>query len=144
MSKRMMTGFAVALALASLAFTGAAQAATTKLHADLSGASESPPTDSKGTGKGEFTYDDATYELKWTVTYDGLSSPPTAGHIHGPAAPGANAGVIAPLGDVSKSPITGSAKLTEEQEKDLLDGKYYVNIHTATAPGGEIRGQIVK
>jgi hypothetical protein len=144
MSKRMLTELAVALTLSSLALAGAARAETTKLNADLKGASESPAVDSKGTGKGEFTFDDKTYELKWTVTYDGLSSPPTAAHIHGPAAPGANAGVVVPLGDVSKSPITGSAKLTEEQEKDLLDGKYYVNIHTATAPGGEIRGQITK
>jgi hypothetical protein len=29
------------------------------------------------------------------------------------------------------------------REEDLLNGMYYINIHTATYPGGEIRGQIV-
>jgi hypothetical protein len=28
------------------------------------------------------------------------------------------------------------------KEQDLLNGVYYVNLHTAAFPGGEIRGQI--
>ena len=34
-----------------------------------------------------------TLELTWTVTYAGLSGPAVAGHFHGPAQAGANAGV---------------------------------------------------
>ena len=38
----------------------------------------------------------------------------------------------------------GPTALTADQVKDLLAGKYYVNVHTAKNPGGEIRGQITK
>ena len=50
-----------------------------------------------------------TNVLTWTVTYSGLSGPAIAGHFHGPAIAGANAGVALPLmGDLT-SPIKGSA-----------------------------------
>ncbi|MBW8748306.1 MAG: CHRD domain-containing protein, partial [Acidobacteria bacterium] len=42
------------------------------------------------------------------------------------------------------SPLEGTATLSQEQTKDLLDGKWYFNLHTAANPGGEIRGQVVK
>ena len=42
------------------------------------------------------------------------------------------------------SPIKGEATLTDAQAADLVAGKYYINIHTAANPGGEIRGQVVK
>lgn len=32
--------------------------------------------------------------------------------------------------------------LTAEQKATLLSGGFYVNVHTAANPGGEIRGQI--
>ena len=38
----------------------------------------------------------------------------------------------------------GSATLTDAQAADLTGGKYYINIHTAANPGGEIRGQVTK
>ena len=40
------------------------------------------------------------------------------------------------------NPIMGSAMLTPEQIEDLLAGNYYVNVHTALNPSGEMRGQI--
>ena len=40
------------------------------------------------------------------------------------------------------SPITGTATLTPAQAADLAAGKWYVNLHTAANPGGEIRGQV--
>jgi hypothetical protein len=36
----------------------------------------------------------------------------------------------------------GSAILTDAQEQQLLAGQWYVNIHTAAHPDGEIRGQV--
>ena len=39
------------------------------------------------------------------------------------------------------SPIAGSATLTPAQMAELLHGKWYVNLHTAASPNGEIRGQ---
>jgi hypothetical protein len=42
------------------------------------------------------------------------------------------------------NPIDGMATLTPEQAKELVDGKWYFNLHTSVNPGGEIRGQILK
>jgi CHRD domain len=131
------TAFAVAL-------VSTASAATISYTARLAGTREVPKTESKGTGKLEATYDTATKALNYTLTFDGLSGPETAAHLHGPAARGANAGVIVPLGDKgATSPITGTATLTDEQAKELQTGKVYVNVHTAANPGGEIRGQVM-
>ena len=52
-------------------------------------------------------------------------------HIHGPAAPGANAPVLVPFSSPGTSPIKGTATLTDAQEQDLMDGKTYANVHTA-------------
>jgi hypothetical protein len=38
--------------------------------------------------------------------------------------------------------IAGTAELTAEQLGALIDGKTYINIHTAANPSGEIRGQV--
>jgi hypothetical protein len=135
-------GFA-GLALSMLAST-AALAEEVKLKADLKGATEVPAVDSKGTGSAAVTYDTAAKKLSWTVTYSGLSGPATAAHFHGPAEPGKNAGVAVPIPNQATSPVNGSATLTDAQAADLLGGKYYVNIHTAANPGGEIRGQVTK
>ncbi len=49
-----------------------------------------------------------------------------------------------PIPNATASPAQGSATLTDEQAADLMAGKYYVNVHTAANPGGEIRGQVTK
>jgi hypothetical protein len=64
-------------------------------------------------------------------------------HFHGPAEPGKNAGVAVPFKDPA-SGAEGSATLTDAQAADLMAGKYYINVHTAANPGGEIRGQVTK
>jgi hypothetical protein len=81
--------------------------------------------------------------LSWTVNYSGLTGPAKAGHFHGPAPAGQNAGVALGFTGSVESPIKGSATLTAAQAADLLAGKWYVNLHTAANPGGEIRGQAV-
>ena len=90
------------------------------------------------------TLDTATKKLTYDVTFKDLSGPATAAHFHGPAAAGANAGVVLPLGNNPTSPITGSATLTDKQMADLQSGMMYVNVHTKENPGGEIRGQVEK
>ncbi|TGV77116.1 CHRD domain-containing protein, partial [Mesorhizobium sp. M00.F.Ca.ET.158.01.1.1] len=70
--------------------------------------------------------------------------PAVAAHIHGPAAMGENADPVIPFKGKLKSPIKGSATLTDAQAADLEAGKYYVNVHTAAHKDGEIRGQIEK
>jgi len=124
--------------------SGAARADQINFKADLSGASEVPPVTSAGKGTATASLDTATKTLNWTVTYSGLSGPATAGHIHGPAAPGANAGVLVPFTGGLVSPIKRSANLTDAQISDLEAGRTYVNLHTADNKGGEIRGQLVR
>jgi hypothetical protein len=96
---------------------------------------------STGKGMGTFTYDPATMDLTYNVTYEGLTGPAVAAHIHGPADPGQNAGPVVPF-PTATSPITGTAKLTAAQAAELAAGRYYVNVHTGANRGGEIRGQI--
>ena len=124
--------------------TSAAFAQEMKMKADLTGAQEVPPVTTQGKGSAEVNFDPASKKLSWTVTYSGLSGPPTAAHFHGPAEAGKNAGVAVPIPNQANSPVTGSATLTDAQAADLQAGRYYVNIHTAANPSGEIRGQVTK
>ncbi len=115
---------------------------TSSMTARLSGASEVPPTTTDGSGSVAAMLNKQTNELNWTVSYSGLSGPVTAAHFHGPAMAGQNAGVVVPLNGSLASPIKGSATLTAAQAADLAAGKWYVNVHTAANPNGEIRGQV--
>jgi hypothetical protein len=126
---------------AAVAFAGPAFA--DKMKATLDGKSEVPPNTSAATGTADIDYDAASKKLSWKLTYSGLSGAATAAHFHGPAAPGANAGVKVPIPNTA-SGSEGSATLTDEQAADLVAGKYYVNVHTDANKGGEIRGQVTK
>ncbi len=118
---------------------GAALGMGSSMSVSLSGAAEVPPSASAGSGLAKFELNGSN--LKWTVTYQGTTGPVTAGHIHGPAMAGANAGVVIPFVS-TVSPIIGNATLTAAQLADLKAGLYYLNLHTAANPGGELRGQI--
>jgi hypothetical protein len=113
------------------------------MKADLKGSSEVPPNQSAGTGSVTATFDTAAKKLSWKGTYSGMSGPATAAHFHGPAEPGKNAGVAVPI-TPNTSPFEGSATLTDAQAAQVMGGQWYVNIHTAANPGGELRGQLVK
>ena len=126
------------------AITFAGPAFAEKLKATLDSASEVPPNNSAGKGTADIDYDAAAKKLSWKLTYSGLSGNATAAHFHGPAEPGKNAGVAVAIPGAALSPTEGTATLTDAQAADLLAGKFYVNIHTAANPGGEIRGQVTK
>jgi len=115
-------------------------------EATLSSAQETGVVNSPATGFGTVvlnnTEDQITVNLSWT----GLTAPATASHIHGPAAPGVNAGVVFPFSGV---PAVTSGAIPEQvftmpaaRLADFKAGLYYFNIHTSNYPGGEIRGQI--
>lgn len=106
----------------------------------MAGANEVPPNASTGTGTAKVDLDGNV--VKWSVSYSGMTGPVTAGHFHGPAMTGANAGVVVPFPGPISSPITGTATLTAAQVADLKAGLWYVNLHTAANPGGELRGQV--
>ena len=127
---------------AAIAFAGPAFAE--KMKVTLDGKSEVPPNTSAGTGTADVDYDAATKKLTWKLTYSGLSGPATAAHFHGPGEAGKNAGVAVAIPNATSSPAEGSATLTDAQAADLTSGKFFINVHTAANPGGEIRGQVTK
>lgn len=141
------SGLAAIASAAWLGLASAAMAAPVSFSVPLTGTQQVPPVQTAGSGKADITYDPATKNVTWSISYDGLSSPATMAHFHGPAAAGANAGVqiwLSKHGDTAvSSPITGHATLTAEQDKQFEAGQWYVNIHTKSHPGGEIRGQVV-
>jgi hypothetical protein len=138
--------FRIVLTLCVLTLVSvAAHAATINLKADLKASAEVPPKDSAGTGTLTGTLNTETNEFTYHIEFSGLTGPVAAAHFHGPAAEGVNAKPQLPIkGTPITSPIDGKATLTAEQAKDLLDGKWYFNLHTAANPGGEIRGQVLK
>jgi hypothetical protein len=136
------TMFATLVLGAAVAFAGPAFADKYKVTLDAK--SEVPPNASPATGSADVDYDPATKKLTWTLTYSGLTGAATAAHFHGPGEPGKVAGVKVPIPGATSSPAEGSATLTDEQAADFLAGKYYINVHTAANPGGEIRGQVTK
>ena len=109
--------------------------------ATMSGTNEVPGNASAFTGDATLTFDSVTKIFKITVNHTVTS--PTNGHIH-KAAAGVSGPVIFPFASFT-SPISyTSAALDAGQEADLKAGLYYVNIHTAAFPAGEIRGQLIR
>lgn len=108
----------------------------------LRGANEVPAVASQGSGSVDAVLNKDTNLFRWKISYTGLTGPATAGHFHGPAAIGVNAGVVVPWSSPMRSPMEGSATLTPAQAADLMAGRWYANIHTAANPAGELRGQM--
>lgn len=146
-SRLTITAFA---ALAVTAITGCGmmsgmmgqQSNLVTLTTQLRSANEMPPIVSAGTGSVDAVLNKDTNLLRWKVNYAGLSGPATAGHFHGPATVGANAGVVLPWPSPMSASMEGSATLTAAQVADLMAGRWYANVHTAANPGGEVRGQM--
>jgi len=123
----------------------------------LSGAQEVPANASAALGSMDVFYTRETRTLTYTVNWTGLTGPVTVMHIHGLAPSGFAAGVVQNIitpsngifrpgpdyGATSKVSGTLLVDGVAVKEVDLLNGLYYMNIHTNTYTGGEIRGQIV-
>jgi hypothetical protein len=133
----------VAACLMLVGWTGLAQADSFKFP--LAGEQCVPPVATSGTGQVELTYDPATRVVTWNIPYNGLSSPVTLAHFHGPAAPGKSGPVVvwlAERGTPPGNPISGQATLTPEQAEQFVAGDWYVNVHTQSHPACELRGQV--
>jgi len=114
---------------------------TITFNATLSGTAEVPTNASTATGSATLKFDTITkiFTLKATHTI----AAPTNGHIH-KAPAGVSGGVIFGFSSFTSPIEYTSVALTAAQEADLRANLYYVNIHTAAFPGGEIRGQLIK
>lgn len=128
-----------------------AEALIIDLTAKIDGAQQVPPTDSLAFGTGVFEFDDVSHVLSWTILFTAalFDTNENAAHIHGPAAVGANAPILIPLGTGQlKQGMTDLDNLASCPDpaacaSDLLAGLWYVNIHSDEHPDGEIRGQIL-
>lgn len=139
-------------------------------QADLTGPAESPVNASPGKGTADVYFDDWAQTMEVKVSFWDLLGTTTASHIHAATAlpDTGTAGVATetptfggfPLGVTAGSydhmfdltlaaSFNGSfitanggtvAGASAALENALLDGKAYLNIHTKSFPGGEIRG----
>jgi hypothetical protein len=126
----------------------------------MTGAQEIPANPSPAIGSMDVTYNTGTKILSYKVTWQGLTDSVMLMHIHGLAPIGFATGVVQNIvtptnglypqktnnkytflqqGTISNTLTVDGVKV---KEQDLLNGLYYMNIHTTNYPGGEIRGQI--
>lgn len=100
-----------------------------------------PPVDSNAFGGGTITVDTVANTLSYRIAFAELSSAEAAAHIH-LGEPGVNGGVLfnLPLGN----PKVGVWNYPPASEADILAGKLYIDIHTVSNPGGEIRSQVAE
>lgn len=139
--------WACVLAIGMTAGFASGQMQTKEFVFPLEGVQEVPPSGSPATGTCTIFLDGGAMTIDVDCSYQGLVGTPTAAHIHGPALAGQNAGVqiaLTPVGAPSGTINHVGMPVTPQQMQDMLDGLHYVNLHTTTAPGGEIRGQVVQ
>jgi hypothetical protein len=111
----------------------------------FSGAQEVPAVASAATGTFTGTLDKTTRELRFTITFAGIS--PTIAHLH-LGAPGTKGNIFLPFpfnnatSDGFDSPITGTSILSPAQAAALVANGVYANLHSAAQPGGEIRADL--
>jgi len=125
--------------------------------ADLAASNEiDPPVPITSGATGTTTFTQSGTSMSYTITVAGLSSTPSAAHIHGPADAATNAGILVPLpltapatsgtiatGTFTAADIVPSSGLTFDALVALMRaGNTYVNVHTANHQAGEIRGQV--
>ncbi|MGH9469224.1 MAG: CHRD domain-containing protein [Terriglobia bacterium] len=114
--------------------------------ANLSGAQDVPPTTSTATGFATVDLNSLQTMFSVDLSFSGLEGPATAAHIHGPALPGSNSGVLFPFTGVPNA-VAGSIPtqaftITPTELGYLESGQLYVNVHSTVFPDGEIRGQL--
>jgi len=98
-------------------------------------------------GRGSFTAIVDGNQLCFGITVKDLGAAPTAAHIHGPARPNQNAGIVVPL-TAPTSPDPGASSGCVSVDPALAQAilknphRYYANVHTTQFPAGAIRGQL--
>lgn len=110
----------------------------------LAGASVLPtPIATADAGNVTGTFNKATNELTYLVTFSGLSGPLVAGHFH-IGVPPSNVGSVHAVSFTElASPITGKETRTSAGREALMAGNMYVNLHTQASKDGEVRANVV-
>jgi hypothetical protein len=121
----------------------AADAATTTLFANLTGALEVPATGSSGTGNATVVLDTTLNTIQVNVTFSGLLSTTTASHIHcclpSPFLTGVNVMVATTIPTFPGFPLGVTSGTYVSTTFNLLDSTTY-NPAFITATGGTIAG----
>jgi hypothetical protein len=79
--------------------------------------------------------------IRWTLTFRRLSGPAVAAHIHR-GKPGVAGPVVVALCGPCRTGQNGRRVVDEDVVSGFPSRRYYVNVHTAKNPAGEIRGQL--
>lgn len=138
---RMFTMFIIVFSMVSCDKDEETVIANVTFEATLKGTNEVPSNASAAIGLATLTYNPNTKLFTIVVTHNLTTV--TGGHIH-KGATGINGEVVFPFLSTT-SPINfTSVALTATQISDLNAGLYYVNLHTASFPNGEIRGQLIR
>jgi CHRD domain len=137
--------------VSAVAILAAGCAGMPKDQGTLSGSQEVPPVTTNASGNTNLSVLESRCPgagssrncptLYGSVLINGVNA--TAAHVH-MAPAGKNGPVVAPLVKVSDTvwAIHSPTTLTEDQFDAYLEGKLYVNVHSAAHPDGEIRAQL--
>jgi len=148
--KKLLSTVVLGLCLAAL--PAASHAQITYFSADLNGANESPANASPAIGTALITTDTGLNTMRVQVTFTGLQGNVTAAHIHSATAVAGTgtAGSYDQTFDMTLASsyragfITANGGTPSSAQAALFssfsDGKAYLNIHTSSFSGGEIRG----
>ncbi len=106
----------------------------------LAGSQEVPPVATSASGMGSIMVS-PDGSVSGSVTTTGVDG--TMAHIH-EAPMGQNGPVIIPFAKTADNvwSVGAGAKLNDAQLQSLKSGNLYINVHSATNKGGEIRGQL--
>jgi hypothetical protein len=107
--------------------------------ATLTGAQETPPVTSTGTGHAAVILNATLTSIRYHLD---TSLTPTNAHIHKGIASLAGP-IVFPFMPIAQT-IDGTTAVTDADAADLAAGHFYVNVHTAAHSGGEIRGQLLR
>ncbi|GAA1775542.1 CHRD domain-containing protein [Agromyces lapidis] len=142
---------AAALALAAIAAltlggAGAAQAKPPGTPAiPLNNEQESQTTGANGGAHGFLAYDLVGDEFCYTLEVEGLTAGASAAHVHVGPRNVAGPVVIPIVVPDATSFVVDDCVPADPALLDAIDaspGAYYLNVHTPTFPGGEVRGQL--
>ncbi|WP_137844091.1 CHRD domain-containing protein [Microbacterium sp. 2FI] len=140
---RRATRGAIAMAAITLLAFGGGAAASAAPAIPVNNGQET--TGAEGGAHGFFSYRIAGNQFCYTLEVEGLTAPTVAAHVH--VAPRKVAGpVVVPIVVPNETTFETSGCTTADPALLAAIAEnprgYYINVHTPTYPGGEVRGQL--